>query len=86
MRKKKKGIANPNTNEYLKRGRKPIEIDEFAKNGIRRKIHEFFYKKEIPNLNKILQEVRDDPDLPHVGRTKLWQVLKELNFRWEKSD
>lgn len=83
---KKQGIANPNTNEYLKRGRKPIEIDEFAKNGIRRKIHEFFYKKEIPNLNKILQEVRDDPDLPHVGRTKLWQVLKELNFRWEKSD
>uniref|UniRef100_A0A6P7G8R9 Uncharacterized protein LOC114339077 n=1 Tax=Diabrotica virgifera virgifera TaxID=50390 RepID=A0A6P7G8R9_DIAVI len=27
-----------------------------------------------------------DPVLPHIGRTKLWQVLTELNFWWEKSD
>ncbi|XP_050507899.1 uncharacterized protein LOC126885381 [Diabrotica virgifera virgifera] len=67
-------------------GKKPVEINEFAKNIIRRKIHGFFFKKEIPNLNKILQEVKDDPDLPNIGRTKLWEVLKELNFRWEKSD
>ncbi|XP_050500717.1 uncharacterized protein LOC126880714 [Diabrotica virgifera virgifera] len=31
-------------------------------------------------------QVKDDPDLPNIGRTKLWEVLKELNLRWEKSD
>ncbi|XP_074032825.1 uncharacterized protein [Leptinotarsa decemlineata] len=53
-----------------------------------RTVHSFYIKNEIPTLNKVLSVIREDndPDLPHVGRTKLWQVLEELNFRWEKSD
>jgi hypothetical protein len=67
-------------------GRSKVVIDDFFKNVIRRKVHSFYFKKEIPTLNKILSELSEDNDLPKISRSKLWAVLRELNFCWEKQN
>lgn len=67
-------------------GRPKIVIEEDFKNVIRRKVHSFYFKKEIPTLNKILRELSEDNDLPKISRNKLWEVLRELNFCWEKQN
>lgn len=61
-----------------------VNVDEFFKNAIRRMVHSFFLNKQIPTLGKVLQAITDDPDLPTISRDKLWKVLHELNFKYEK--
>lgn len=45
-----------------------------------------FFLNEIPNIDKILQEVNDDPDLPTFKRTTFYKLLKSLNFKFEKRE
>lgn len=60
------------------------KIDDFNKNAIRQKIHGFWFRREIPTLNKIVQAINDDPSLPNIPCTSLRRVLKELNFEYTK--
>lgn len=60
------------------------KIDDFDKNAIRQKIHAFWLRREIPTLRKILQTIKDDPDLPNLSRSSLQRILKELNFEYSK--
>lgn len=82
---KKKGtVSSPNKNKI----RPTIieKIDEFDKNAIRRKIHEFWIRKEIPTFQKIFVSINDDPSLPHFKRTSLRRVLKDLSFVYIKKN
>lgn len=65
-------------------GRPTVGLDEDMKYAIRRKVHAFYIKNEVPTLNKVLEEIRKDEDLPKFGRTTLWKVLRQLNFRFLK--
>ncbi|XP_053995333.1 uncharacterized protein LOC128885358 [Hylaeus anthracinus] len=56
-------------------------IDDLDKNAIRRKVHEFYLKNEIPTADKVLKVVNDDNDVPNVNRTILYKLLKILNFQ-----
>ncbi|XP_060841781.1 uncharacterized protein LOC132922329 [Rhopalosiphum padi] len=69
-----------------KRNRPIIDdkIDEFNKIAIRKKIHAFWLKREIPTLPKILQVIKNDPDLPNISQSHFYRVLKELNFKFTK--
>lgn len=67
-------------------GRKLVETYQDYKDVVRRKVHSFYFKNEIPTLDKILTSIKDDESLPDVKRTKLWNILKELNFCWEKQN
>jgi len=60
------------------------KIDDFEKNAIRRKIHDFWLKREIPTLNKILIAVNTDQDLPDLSLTSLYRLMKEMNFVYKK--
>lgn len=60
------------------------EIDDFDRNAIRRKVHEFFFRNELPTINKVLKVVNDDPDLPTFKRTTFYRLLKELNFTYSR--
>ena len=40
--------------------------------------------REIPTLDKISNVIKEDKILPNVGIKKLWQILLQLNFSWEK--
>lgn len=50
--------------------------------AVRRKVHSFFARNEIPTLEKVLVAVNEDHDLPHFSRTNLWRVLRSMNFRF----
>lgn len=60
------------------------KVDDFDKNAIRQKIHQFWLKKEIPTLPKIIQAVQDDPDLPNLSRSSFQRLLKDMQFEYVK--
>jgi len=61
------------------------KIDDFGKIAIRQKIHEFWFRREIPTFHKIQQVIMDDPDLPNISQRFLKRVLKGLNFEYFKT-
>lgn len=69
----------------LSPGRMPLEVDEQTKSLIRRKVHSFYLNKEIPTIDKILGVIREDESIPEMSRKKLWKILHELHFCWEKN-
>jgi len=60
------------------------KIDDFDKNTIRKKIHGFWFRGEIPTLKKIITAIVEDPDIPSLPKTSLQRLLKELNFEYTK--
>lgn len=66
------------------RGRKNIVLDDETRNVIRRKIHSFYFRSEIPTLQKISQELENDDRLPRISRRVLIRTLREMNFRYSK--
>lgn len=49
---------------------------------IRKKVYDFWLRREIPNLQKMLDAVNNDPDLPSFSRSSLYRALKQLNFTY----
>lgn len=60
------------------------KLDDFDKNVIRQKIHQLWFRKEIPTLPKMIQAIQDDPDLPNISRSSFQRVLKDLQFEYTK--
>ncbi|KAE9529194.1 hypothetical protein AGLY_011990 [Aphis glycines] len=60
------------------------KLDDFDKNAIRQKIHQFWFRKEIPTLAKIIQAVQDDPGLPNLSRSSFQRLLKDMQFEYTK--
>ncbi|XP_026813621.1 uncharacterized protein LOC113554117 [Rhopalosiphum maidis] len=61
------------------------KVDDYSKNKIRKKIHEFWFSKKIPSLRKIIQVVKNDPDLPNISRTSFQRLLKDMQFEYSKT-
>lgn len=59
-------------------------LDEADKHAIRRKVHEFFFRNEIPTITKVLNKVNEDAMLPNFKRSTFDKILKDLNFKWKK--
>lgn len=80
---KAKGIvSSPNK----KKIRKTVidKTEDFDKNAIIQKVHNFWFNRQIPTLNKILVAVNDDDNLPNFSKTSLRRILKHLNFEYIK--
>lgn len=75
-------FSEPNTNKNKKTIVK--SLDEADKHAIRRKVHDFFFKNEIPTIDKVLKEVNEDAVLPSFKRSTFYKLLKHLNFKWKK--
>jgi transposase len=58
------------------------KVDDFTKTAIRRKVHDFYFRNEIPTINKVLKSVNEDCDLPDFTRTTFYRILKSLNFNF----
>lgn len=78
-----KTVSSPNKTKI--RATFKEKVDDFERNAIRRKIHSFWFKKEIPTLDKILVAVNEDPDLPTFKRSTLHLLVRDLNFVFVKS-
>nr|XP_034183440.1 uncharacterized protein LOC117605818 [Osmia lignaria] len=72
------------TSPYKKRPRMNIleKTSEHDILAIRKKVHEFWLRREIPNGHKILQAVNLDPELPNFSRTSLYRLLKRMEFKY----
>jgi transposase/DNA-directed RNA polymerase subunit H (RpoH/RPB5) len=57
-------------------------IDDFDKNAIRRKVHEFYFRNELPTIDKVMAIVNEDEDLPTFRRTTFYKLLKDMNFKY----
>lgn len=61
------------------------KADDFEKNAVRRKVHNFWFKGEVPTLDKILKSVNDDEEISTTySRSNLHRLLKELSFVYTK--
>ena len=60
------------------------KIDSFVKEAIRMKVHGFFRRRELPTVDRVLQAVNDDDQLPNFKRTTFFKILKDLNFKYQK--
>lgn len=66
--------------------RRLVKYDDFTLSCIRRKIHGFFRRNEMPTLDKVLKILNDDKDIfsKNISRTTLYRILKDLGFSYEK--
>lgn len=63
---------------------KPVtNLDDFAKSAIRRHVYEYYARRELPTLNKLLRTLREN-SLFEGGKTSLSIVLREVGFRFKK--
>lgn len=60
------------------------KFDDFARNAVRRHVHSIWFRREIPTLDKVHKAVSDDNNLPTVSRSTIFNLLKELKFRYVK--
>lgn len=67
-----------------KMGRKKRELDDDMKYAIRRIIHGFYFRNEIPNLKKIALSIEADETFPRISRHLLRSTLRCMNFRYLK--
>ncbi|CAG4925316.1 unnamed protein product [Colias eurytheme] len=54
------------------------KIDDFTKSAIRKKVHAFFIKGELPTLNKVLSAINEDDTLPNFKRSTFQKIIKHL--------
>ncbi|XP_017881575.1 uncharacterized protein LOC108625801 [Ceratina calcarata] len=50
--------------------------------AIRKTIHEFWFRREIPNTRKILEAVNNNADLPTFSESSLYRLLKRMDFKF----
>jgi len=60
-------VSSPNKSKI--RATYKQKIDDYERDAIRRKVHEFWFRKQLPTLNKILTAVNEDPDLNTYNST-----------------
>lgn len=62
------------------------KIDGFERDIARRKIHEFWFRREIPTLDEILLAVNKNPGLQTFKRSSLHLLIRDLNFEYVRCD
>jgi hypothetical protein len=60
------------------------KVDEFDKNAIRQKIHDFWRKREVPTVPKMLIANNENEMLPDLKRSSFQKILKDLQFEYVK--
>lgn len=59
-------------------------FDDMHRNTVRRHVHSFWFKKEVPTVDKIYKVVSEDTSLPPISRTNLFNLLKIMDFEYTK--
>lgn len=60
------------------------KVDDSDKSAIRRKIHSFWFNREIPTISKVLIAINEDTTLPNFKRSSFQNILKDLQFVYTK--
>lgn len=60
------------------------KFDEFTLSAIRRKVHSFFKRNEIPTVTKVMNIINDDTDLPNLTVHTTRRLMHDLGFVYKK--
>lgn len=60
------------------------KYDDFTLCAIRRKIHEFYMRNEIPTASKVREIVNRDSDLPNFSLSTILRLMKDIGFVYSK--
>ncbi|XP_023937205.1 uncharacterized protein LOC112045306 isoform X2 [Bicyclus anynana] len=60
------------------------KLDDFTMSAIKRKVHQFFFRNELPTIKKITMAINDDEDLPSFSSSTVSKILKKLKFKYMK--
>lgn len=60
------------------------KMDDITKCGIRRHVHQFFFRNEVPTLRKMCHAINEDETLPKFSNSSLQRVLSDLGFLYAK--
>lgn len=77
-----KTVSSPNKTKIFQNV--VSKIDDFDKNAIRRKIHQFWFNRELPTLDTMLTVINEDESLPDFSRTTLYRLLMSMDFEYGK--
>ncbi|RVE40529.1 hypothetical protein evm_014822 [Chilo suppressalis] len=58
------------------------KLDDFTFTAIRRIVHQFCHRNEVPTIAKVLQVVNDESELPNYSKETLRKIIKHLNFKF----
>lgn len=71
-------VTSDDRNKYKSKASKLVT--HFEKNIIRKKIHSFWFNRQIPTFSNVLTVVNEDIYLPTFKRSSFQKVLNDLNF------
>ena len=77
-------FSSPGKKRPSKKGSRLEKYDDFTLNAIRRKVHDFFFRNEIPTARSILDSITSDEDLSNFSVRTLQNILKDLGFVYAK--
>lgn len=77
-------LGQKRTLKLKKKSSRLVKYDDFTLSSIRRIVHKFYKRNEIPTAAKIMQVVNDDDDLPNVSISTIRRLLKDLGFVFRK--
>ncbi|KAH7945820.1 hypothetical protein HPB49_016011 [Dermacentor silvarum] len=60
------------------------ELDDFDLGVLRRVVHSFFRRNEIPTVAKLMRHIDGDSEMPSVSTATMHRMLKKLGFRYKK--
>lgn len=80
--KRNKTVSSPNKTKKFKNVKD--KVDDFDKYAIRRKVHQFWFNRELPTLDKVLTVINEDEDLPNFSRATLHRLLRFMEFEFIK--
>lgn len=60
------------------------KLDDFDLGVLRRKVHDFFRRSEMPTVEKVRKLFNESDDLPQVSVSTLNRMLKKLGFKYRK--
>ena len=80
----KNGLLRTPGKERPNRPKELSKVDDFSLELIRRKVHDFFRKGDIPTVSSLLSVLQNEvKDFPY-GRTSLWKLLIKVGFRYNE--
>ncbi|KAH9378905.1 hypothetical protein HPB48_011130 [Haemaphysalis longicornis] len=65
-------------------GQRKKQLDNFDLSVLRRVVHSFFERNELPSVPKLTEYFRNEDDLPTVAPVTMRRMLNKLGFRFKK--
>ncbi|KAH7934522.1 hypothetical protein HPB51_029111 [Rhipicephalus microplus] len=82
---KRKRLRLPAMDDRAKTGKTRLELhDSFSLAALRRKVHQYFLRNELPTAAKLAQDVTSDMNMPKMSVRTMQRLLNNIGFSFRK--